>query len=313
MGERICYMKKHVSDYWNNGIKGHSNYDFVDVVVNDDNKLFIDPMLLEIVDGEWSKEANATVKSFFDAFYKPYRKKDTMKKKALLSHAGEQNGTRLGYGCGNNGKGNTVNGLLEIFAPLDQLLQEISTMEKAEDLPLLIPDFAEDGLSDLLTNVLHDQLNRFTLQKMEKYGVESNASLPFWTWDSIEKCWKEIERPSYCINGQELLVVPKYIVRKNYLFSTGQYFNRIILERIREEGGYMNGDKLIPKKDVVKAKRFSGEHWQYDESLSYTKKNNDALNEYHQKLPHFYAENGYSMENEELDEFIYGYPIEQTA
>ena len=38
MGERICYMKKHVSDYWNNGIKGHSNYDFVDVVVNDDNK-----------------------------------------------------------------------------------------------------------------------------------------------------------------------------------------------------------------------------------------------------------------------------------
>lgn len=314
MGERKCYMKKYyVSDYWNKGIKGNLNYDFVDVVVNDDNMLFIDPLLIEIAGDEWCQEANVTVKSFFDEFYKAYREKDTLKKKELLSHAGEQNGTRFGYGRGDNGKGNTVNGLIEIFTPLEQLLQEISTMKKAEDLPLLIPDFAEDGLSDLLTNVLHDQLNRFTLQQMKNYGVESNVSLLYWTWDRNQLCWKEVERPSYCVNGQELLVVPKHIVRKKYLFSTSQYFNRIILERIREEGGYMDGDKPIPKKDVVKAKRFSGEHWQYDESVSYTKKNNDALNEYHQKLPNFYTENGHFMEDEELDELIYGYPVEQTA
>ena len=34
-------MKKyHVSDYWNKGIRGHWNYEFVDVVVNDDNLNF---------------------------------------------------------------------------------------------------------------------------------------------------------------------------------------------------------------------------------------------------------------------------------
>lgn len=307
-------MKKyHVSDYWNKGIRGHWNYEFVDVVVNDDNLLFIDPMLLEMAGGEWCQEANATVKSFFDAFYESYKKKDMVKKAELLAHAGEQNGTRLGYGRGDNGKGNTLNGLLDIFAPLELLLQEISTMKKAEDLPLLIPDFAEDGLSDLLTNVLHDQLNEFTLQQMEKFGVRSNDSKALWTWDRKLSCWKEIKRPSCCINGQELLVIPKQIVRKKYLFSTNQYFNRIILERIREEGGYMDGDRPIPKKDVIKAKRFSGEHWQYDESVSYTRKNNDALNEYHQKLPFFYTENGLFMEDDELDELIYRYPISQTA
>ena len=36
-GERMCYMKKHVSDYLNKGVKGHFNYEFVDVIVNDDN------------------------------------------------------------------------------------------------------------------------------------------------------------------------------------------------------------------------------------------------------------------------------------
>lgn len=310
----MCYMKKYyVSDYWNKGIKGHLYYDFVDVVVNDDNLLFIDPLLIEIAGDKWCQEANAAIKSFFDEFYKAYREKDIVKKKELLSHAGEQNGTRLGYGRGDNGKGNTVNGLLEIFDPLEQLLQEIATMKKAEDLPLLIPDFAEDGLSDLLTNILHEQLNKFTLQQMKKYGVESNKSLPFWTWNVKDSCWKKIERPSYCVDGQELLVVPKHIVRKRYLFSTSQYFNRIILERIREEGGYMDGDKPLPKKEIVKGKRFSGEHWQYDESVSYTKKDNEALNEYHHKLPRFYVENGGPMGNEELDELIYGYLVEQTA
>ena len=63
----------------------------------------------------------------------------------------------------------------------------------------------------------------------------------------------------------------------------------------------------------MKAKRFSGEHWQYDESVSYTKKNNDALDEYHKKLPIFYFENGNSMQDDELDELIYGYPVSQTA
>ena len=306
----MCYMKKHyVSDYWNKGIKGHSNYDFVDVVVNDDNLLFIDPMLIETVGDEWCKEANVVVKSFFDAFYEAYKRNDEVKKRMLLSHAGELNGTHLGYGRGDNGKGNTAQGLLNIFTPLEKLIREISTMTKAVDLPILIPGFAEDGLSDLLTNVLHEQLNNFTFSQMKKYGIESNSLLAFWTWDTEESCWREVERPSYCVNGHELLAVPKCIVLKRYLFSTGQYFNKIIVERVREKGGYMNDGKLLPKNEVMKAKRYSGNHWLYNEAVSYTKKYNDALNEYHQKLPSFYAKKGCFMEDENLDKLIYGSSI----
>ena len=182
-------------------------------------------------------------------------------------------------------------------------------MEKAEDLPLLIPGFAEDGLSDLLTNILHVQLNAFTMQQIHKYGLKSNGNACFWSWDKEKVCWTLVKKPSFYIDGQELLLVPKQIVRKKYLFSTSQYFNRIILERIREKGGYMDGDKPISKKEIIKVKRFSGEHWQYDESVSYTKKNNDALDEYHKKLPIFYFENGNSMQDDKLDQLIYGYSV----
>lgn len=40
-------MKKHISYFLNNGIKGHSNYEFVDVDVYNDNLLFIDPILID--------------------------------------------------------------------------------------------------------------------------------------------------------------------------------------------------------------------------------------------------------------------------
>ena len=65
-------MKKYVSDYINKGIKGHFNYEFVDVIVNDDNLLFIDPMLIEILGDQWGIEAKILIQSFFDAFYAAY-------------------------------------------------------------------------------------------------------------------------------------------------------------------------------------------------------------------------------------------------
>ena len=149
---------------------------------------------------------------------------------------------------------------------------------------------------------------------MKKYGVNSNLLISFWFWNPATSSWEEAQRPAYCINGKELLVVPKGIVRKKYLFSTSQYFNRIILERIRDDGGYLqeNG-KPIPKKEIIKSKRYSGKHWQYDEAVSFTKRDNKALSEYHQKIPFFYAEHGLPLSNDELDELIYGCPILQVA
>lgn len=63
--EKNCY----VSDLLNAGVKGHVFYGFADIVTNNDNLLFIDPLLLEINQNGWHKEANAVVKSFFDSFF----------------------------------------------------------------------------------------------------------------------------------------------------------------------------------------------------------------------------------------------------
>lgn len=300
-------MKKiHVSDVWDIGNSRHENFEFINVAVNKDNLLFIDPCLIENWDNVWAYRALKTINSFFQQFYLAYRNNDEFFKYSLLNHAKEQNATRLGYGRGDNGKGNTPEGLIQIFKPLETLIHEISSIGISQDLPVLIPGFAEDGLSDLLTNILHAELNDFTLQQMQKYNILPNSSTDFYTWDTESAKWAHIESPCFRYGKDELLLVPKQIVRKNYLFGVGQYFKRVILDRKRAEDGWRDDKgKLIPKSDVAKQLRTDAPHWIYDFAVNYSKVHNDALEEYHQNLPIYYNEYGEPIDDDDLDEILY--------
>jgi len=48
---------------------GHENYSFVDVAVNADNKLFIDPCLIELNKDRWCVEAKGIVLSFLILYF----------------------------------------------------------------------------------------------------------------------------------------------------------------------------------------------------------------------------------------------------
>lgn len=295
-----------VSDVWNLGSKGHENFEFVDVPLNDDTKLFIDPCLIENWNNNWAKKVSLVIESFFTELYKAYRINDLTMKENLLSHAVEQNSTRLGYGRGDNGKGNTATGLLKIFRPIETLIKKIDTIGIAQDLTIFTPGFAEDGLSDLLTNIIHNALNNFTKEQMEKYGVEPNDTDSFYTWDLKSKSWILIESPCYRYGKHKILLIPKRIIRSNYLFNVGQYLSRIILERERSKDLWLDDKgKLIPKTEIKKQLRTDEKHWKYDYVINYSIEYNDALDEYHRKLPSFYAEYGQPIDDSKLDEIVY--------
>ena len=50
-------------------VKGHANFEFVDVQLDSDNRIFIDPAVLENATDEWSVNANNCVQSFFDCLF----------------------------------------------------------------------------------------------------------------------------------------------------------------------------------------------------------------------------------------------------
>lgn len=294
------------SDYIKDGRKGHVNFDFVDVQLDSDNRVFIDPAVLESATDEWSINANKYVQSFFDCLFANLKNNQF---EGLFTHAHEQNATKLGYGNGKNGKGKTADGLEETLSKLKNLVNEIPTINKVEDIPVLVEGFAEDCMSDLLTNILHEQLNEFTAQQMKRRGIPADGMKTFWTWDRINNTWNQVKKESWLYNDRELLMVPKWIVRKNYLFKAHQYLYGVIIERMQAEKGWHDMKKI----DVLNNMTKDNEHWEYDKVIQYTKEHPDALEEYHKRIPKYYQRAHGIMSDEELDVAIYGCEIEEVA
>lgn len=297
-----------VSDYIVTSIKGHQHFDFVDVNLDDDNKLFIDPCLLEHASDPWSRNAALTVNAFFDRFYDELRR-GTLLSSGLLDHAREQNATKLGYGNGDNGKGKTAKGLWDSIKDLQILVHDIPSIDRVQDITILVNGIAEDFLSDLLTNILHEQLNAFTCEQMAMWGCAAQGEKVIWTFDAYTGEWIQVSKPCWYYNGKELLLVPKHIVRRNYLFNAHQYLCAVIIDRIRDANGWNDLKKI----DIWSNLPRTSEHWEYDKVISYSREYPDVLSEYHERMPRFYRRANGCMTDRSLDITVYGYEIEQSA
>ncbi len=294
------------SEYMNLGCKGHANFEFVDAQLDSDNRIFIDPAVLALAADNWGIKANQCVQSFFDCLFEVLKYGGPTE---ILAHAHEQNATKFGYGNGRNGKGKTADGLEESLAKLKSLFDQIPTISRGEDIPVLVEGFAEDCMSDLLTNILHKQLYEFTACQMEKRGILPDGQKTFWTWNMEKKDWIEMTRESWFYNGKELLMVPKWIVRHRYLFKAHQYLYGVIVERLQVEKGWEDMKKI----DILNNLPKNSEHWEYESVIEYTIKHPDALDEYHSRIPKYYSRAHGIMSDEDLDAVIYGRKIIEAA
>lgn len=82
--------KKYISDEWKLKQKGHENFAFVDVAVNDDKLLFKDPCLIERWNDVWAIKAMKHTNSYFDNLFKAYSTGNRKDMRWLLSHAGSK-------------------------------------------------------------------------------------------------------------------------------------------------------------------------------------------------------------------------------
>lgn len=276
--------------------KGHVNFSFVDVLTNDDIKLFIDPCLIELQHNEWQILANKTINDYFDIFYSLYRNGASRSKKLKhFEYAHEINATKIGYGNGKDGTGNTPEGLYELFLQLDEQLHYI-TLTSPSDIVIFIRDFAEDCMSDMLTNILFKLLNQFTLSQCSIYNhVTSPMPYEFHYWDVDSHSWKSYQENCLMIKNEVIVLVPKNVVRHNYAFSLDSYFHRIILGRLKEE-------KQIPKNKLEEDIRAQNNDI-YGYTVDSTRLDPSLLNEYHRKIPGIYSNK--AMTNEQLDEIVY--------
>ncbi len=285
----------------------HKEIEFVNTKTNGDVLLFIDPVLIDVGQTDFCKKAKVILDDFFNQFYNAYYINNNIaSKRILLSHAMEINDTHLGYAI-QNGHGNTEDGLLEIFKGVEDYITRIK-ISKIFELVLYVPNFAEDGMSDLLTNVLYNELSEFTLKICQKYSIKTSICPEERSyWDCKTHKWKKYNGNSLVVNGKPFLLIPKEIVQKSYKFTVDNFLRSVIVQNICDEAAYYDNStkkEVRPlSKDKVREQLIKENGSALNAIKNFSQKDATLLNQYQNIVLQKYLT--LQLSDEQLDVILY--------
>ena len=286
-------------------VSGHKDIDFVDINLDRDTRLFLDPCLIECGKDALSQACNATIADYFGKLFTVIESGDESAILTHLAHLGERNEARLGYGNGRNGKAKTAYGMKETLSDLNALIQSGIPFTRAIDIPLLMPGFAEDCMSDMLMNILYKHLSEYTIEQCRKYGYPTTrASKRRYYWNGQEHKWAVYEGESLVVDGEVVLLIPKVYVCKRFYYSTAHFFLSKIAPMLQlRDKSVVNGKDIKPNKQIVRRNECILHGTLLQATRAHVKINQRLLVEYHQDIPGSYS--GRCLSNEELDWFVY--------
>ncbi|MDR3585664.1 MAG: hypothetical protein P4L59_10105 [Desulfosporosinus sp.] len=222
-----------ISEEFGLTIASHQEIDFIDINLDTDTELYIDPTLIDGLPASWCIETKKVLSDFFDGVFECCKTKDYSRLDELVAFGKEPNETKLGLSIEQScGKGSKPESLYRIFRSIaDQCLIEKGIVEKPSELCVFVSNFAEDRMSDLVTNIIRRQLYKFTIQQCEKFGVRlspEKCDLGKY-WDISLKKWQSFVGNPLIVDGRTILLVPKIIVRRKLIISVDQYIQKHVL------------------------------------------------------------------------------------
>lgn len=298
-------MRLNISEKLGLKISGHKDIDFVDVNIHHDTKLFLDPCLVECCDDVFSQDCSRAISDYFEKLYFVFAEDIQWEALKHFAHLGERNEAKMGYGNGRNGKAKTAEGMRDTLSDLSRFIQSGLPLERAIDIPLLMPRFAEDCMSDMIMNILYKHLSEYTIRQCGMYGIPTARSTKgHHYWNCEEHCWDIYDGESLIVDGEVVLLIPKRFVCQRLHCSTQHFFMSKIAPLIQKRDTVVfDGKEIRPNKQEVKASECRKYGSLLDATREYTVEIPHLLAEYHQDIVKRYE--GRCLSDEWLDKYIY--------
>lgn len=221
--------------------------DFVDVDIDKDNPLFLDPFFISTRNDTWSIEATRTIRSFFQYIIDLINNGQSDIARKIFVNLNEPNETCLGFSRGlprGNGVGN--DNADKIF---DSLLTskavETGLVEDLEDSAIFIDGISRDKVSDATTNILRKNLIEYTINQCNLWGIPltQNVASGFF-WNSSLKKWDQSFSDKLIIDSKAYLLIPKIAVSFYKEYIDRKYYQHFVLN-------YLQGEHLARNSSLV--------------------------------------------------------------
>jgi hypothetical protein len=243
-----------ISEHFDLGLS-QPQLDFVDVKIESDTRVFIDPRALTTLDTDWGRECVALVGDFFGCILGAITSGDQARAIRLLNQLHEPNETRLGLSRGTpagHALGPELAGRVRLALERSEAVKS-GLLTDLEDTILMIEGIRSDLISDITTNVIREPLIRYTQSACEDLAIPMEETIypggPI--WDPGAEDWFQRFESLPVIGRKPLLLVPKVIVRMRMDYDADEYYDHYIIPLMRELEIEANSDlvRIIKKRD----------------------------------------------------------------
>jgi hypothetical protein len=212
--------------------------DFVDVAVNGDTSVFVDPTAIRTLETEWGTELVSLLQNYFDAVLSSVVERNDQLSLSLLGALHEPNDARLGMSSGKpNGSGISDGLARDILKELkESKAVESGVLTDLEDTVLMIYGIGPDRISDMTINILRGPLLKYTQDMCVYYDIpliqDVNSGR---IWDAEQSTWTSALIPRPVVSGLPLLLVPKILVRSRVSYEVDEYYRYYLLTHLQAE------------------------------------------------------------------------------
>jgi hypothetical protein len=215
--------------------------EFLDVHVDFDNDLYLDPSAIRNGTDPTSKAAHQCLLTFFEEVIRlrlSTSPADQAEGRALLDNLHEPNENRLGQ-TANGIQGKAIAGGIadELWDKLRGAAVQEKVLTRLEDAHVHLANVGNDLISDLATRVVYHHLVAFTHKMQSKYPAmhADDQDHDVKVFDEATKRWADATVRLPTMHGHALLLIPRGWVRPHLLMYPTQFFNRFAKKTVQDE------------------------------------------------------------------------------
>jgi len=210
--------------------------DFLDIPLDTDIAVFIDPSSLKSLKSNWGHECASLVQDYFETVLKNIKNGNNSKAQTLVSSLSERNEFHLGFSSGKSqGHAFGTKSAESVWGALSKSkASKTGLLKDLEDTCLLIEGIGRDMVSDAVCNIIRGPLIKYTQDVCRYYGIPLTpdvSSGPI--WDPLTEVWETKLLPLPITDEGKVILIPKLIVRHRLSYEYNEYYTSYLLPEMQ--------------------------------------------------------------------------------
>lgn len=279
--------------------KSQFELDFIDIDIENDIPLFIDPVYISKANTPMINKMYSTLDNFFSYLIELINTNHISEARKIFLNLNEVNDIHLGLsksksrgnGVGEKYQDKIFDNIIDIAKKHEGLLNQI------QDIKIFVHGIDRDRISDMVANIIKRDLIEYTKQQCELNNIPLTPGIQTgFFWNPINKSWDNTLDEMLVINGKKIILVPRLIVSYANQYTSSKFIQHFALNFLQEQNIKDNTSLVqrytnkkgktrvwVTKKSIVKKEKENDKKMDKEWIANFTQKNPKVFNDFNEK------------------------------